>query len=326
MKRIVCITYILFYFVTKQQAQNLIQNGSFENYTNPIDCNSGGGFYDISQIPAVIIVNQWQVYQSPDYFNIICNNNSERSAPLNFFGYCHPRTGSGYGGLIGYAGTGIDTKEYIYQQLSTPLISGKIYHLSFFISLADASNGAIKNIGAYFCSSLPSLTPSSYINVVPQIVNQSGFLTDTLNWVEIQGLYNAIGGEQYVIFGNFNSNANTDTLKVNTNSANTTSYPRYSYYYIDDITLYDQSTVGVKELNDGNSFKIYPNPTNSILTITDKNQQLQNATIEIKNTLGQIVYFDVYAHQIDVTHLPAGIYFISLNTKETKRTLKFVKE
>lgn len=84
--------------------------------------------------------------------------------------------------------------------------------------------------------------------------------------------------------------------------------------------------VGINELNKQTTFEVYPNPTNSILNIRRKNQQLQNATIEIKNTLGQIVYIDVYAHQIDVTHLPAGIYFISLNTKETKRTIKFVKE
>lgn len=90
--------------------------------------------------------------------------------------------------------------------------------------------------------------------------------------------------------------------------------------------MIDQSTGGVKEINNENSFEIYPNPTNSILSIRDKNQQLQNATIEIKNTLGQIVYFDVYSNQTDVSHLPAGIYFLTLNTKETKRTLKFVKE
>lgn len=324
MKRIVCITYILFYFVAKQQAQNLIQNGSFENYTNPIDCGSGG-FDNYYYSPAPHVLDNWYGYQSPDYFNSFCNPGGF-NVPNSWFGYSPAKQGNAFVGFIGYAGIGTEAKEYLYQQFSTPLINGKIYKLSFYISLADASNGAIKNIGAYFCSTLPSLTGFSYINVVPQIANQSGFLTDTLNWVEIQGLYNAIGGEQYVIFGNFNSNANTDTIKVNTNSANTISYPRYSYYYIDDITLIDQSTVGFKELNNENSFEIYPNPTNSILTITDKNQQLQNATIEIKNTLGQLVYFDVYAHQIDVTDLPAGIYFISFNNKQTKRTIKFVKE
>ncbi len=201
-----CLIFISSTFLFKNvQSQNLIQNGSFEIYTSPIDCNGGGGFYDISQIPAVIIVNQWQVYQSPDYFNIICNNNSERSAPLNFFGYSQPKSGAGYGGIIGYAGAGIEAKEYLYQQLSSPLINGKTYQLSFYLSLADASNGAIKNIGAYFCSTLPTLTSFSYINVTPQIENQSGFMTDTLNWLQIQGLYQAVGGEQYVIFGNFNS-------------------------------------------------------------------------------------------------------------------------
>ena len=71
---------------------------------------------------------------------------------------------------------------------------------------------------------------------------------------------------------------------------------------------------------------IYPNPTNSILYITDKNRQLRNANIEIKNTLGQVVYVGVYSHQIDVSALPQGIYFITINKKDNKQTIKFVKD
>jgi hypothetical protein len=84
--------------------------------------------------------------------------------------------------------------------------------------------------------------------------------------------------------------------------------------------------VGINELNKQTTFEVYPNPSNSILNIKSNNQQLQNATIEIKNTLGQIVYMDVYAHQINISYLPSGIYFITLNHKETKRTIKFVKD
>jgi hypothetical protein len=84
--------------------------------------------------------------------------------------------------------------------------------------------------------------------------------------------------------------------------------------------------VGINELNKQTTFEVYPNPTNSILNIKSNNQQLQNATIEIKNTLGQIVYMDVYAHQINISYLPSGIYFIILNNKESKRTIKFVKD
>jgi hypothetical protein len=199
----------------------------------------------------------------------------------------------------------------LYQQLSVPLVSGKIYKLSFYVTLADASNGAIKNIGAYFCSTLPSLTGFSYINVVPQIVNQNGFLTDTLNWVEIQGLFQAVGGEQYVIFGNFNSNANTDTIKVNTNSTNTTAYPRLAYYYIDDITLIDQSTVGFNELSNGASIEVYPNPANEVINFkfSDANSKRK---IELYNAIGELVLSEDASTQnlsLKTHHLQSGVYF-----------------
>ncbi len=84
--------------------------------------------------------------------------------------------------------------------------------------------------------------------------------------------------------------------------------------------------VGINELNKQTTFEVYPNPTNSILNIKSNNQQLQNATIEIKNTLGQLVYFDIYAPQINISYLPSGIYFITLINKESRRTIKFVKD
>ena len=46
MKRLVFISFILFYVVAKQRAQNLIQNHSFEIFDS-IDC--GGGGFDIIQ-------------------------------------------------------------------------------------------------------------------------------------------------------------------------------------------------------------------------------------------------------------------------------------
>lgn len=84
--------------------------------------------------------------------------------------------------------------------------------------------------------------------------------------------------------------------------------------------------VGVKEQYKQTGFEIYPNPANSILNIKSNNQQLQNARIEIKNTLGQVVYVGVYSDQIDVSNLPQGIYFITINKKESKQTIKFVKD
>jgi hypothetical protein len=286
--------------------QNLIQNGSFENISN-VDCN--GGFYN-GTLPNAHVLDYWYQYNSPDYFSPMCGAGGY-SVPNSWFGYSQAKNGSAFVGFIGYAGIGTEAKEYLYQQLPVPLVSGKTYLLNFYVSLADASNGAIKNIGAYFCPTLPSLTGFSYINVIPQIENQNGYITDTLNWQQIQGLYNALGGEQYVIFGNFNSNANTDTIKVNTNSSNTTSYPRYSYYYIDDITLVGQSSVGINELSNEGTVNVYPNPANDIVNFqfSDANTKRK---IELYNTIGELFLKEDAPTQnssLKTHHLQSGVYF-----------------
>ncbi len=322
MKRLVFLSFVLFFFITKLHTQNLIQNGSFENYTTPIDCIYGG--FDNFNSPFNHVLNNWQCYNTPEYFNSYCNTSF--SLPANYYGYSNAFNGNSYIGFVAYSGVTTEIKEYVYQQLSQPLQVGKSYCLIFYISRGDASRGAIKNIGAYFSSTLPSMVSSAYINVIPQIENQNGFITDTIGWTQIQGCYTANGGEQYITIGNFNSNANTDTMTTSSNYAVASNFPGWSYYYIDDVTLIDQSTVGINELSNGSSFEVYPNPTNSILNIKSNNQQLQNATIEIKNTLGQLVYFDIYTPQIHISYLPSGIYFITLNHKETKRTIKFVKD
>ena len=314
------ITTSVFLF-NNSHSQNLIQNSSFENSTN-VDCY--GGFYD-GTLPNAHTLVDWYQFNSPDYFSSSCGPGGY-SVPNSLFGYSAAKQGSAFVGFGGYAGIGNENKEYLYQQLATPLVNGKTYLLSFYVTLADASNGAIKNIGAFFCSSLPTLTSFSYINVTPQIENQSGFITDTLNWVQIQGLYNALGGEQYVIFGNFNSNANTDTIKVNTTSTLTTSYPRLSYYYIDDITLIDQANVGINETLIVNDFEVYPNPTTSVLNISDKKNQYKNSIIEIKNTLGQVVLTVPFINQINLSDLSAGIYFVTFQNKENRKTIKIIKQ
>ena len=221
-------------------SQNLIANGSFENYTSPIDCGAGG-FANYSTFPVNHVVDNWDGYQSPDYFNSFCNPGGF-NVPYSYFGYSNAKNGSAYAGLVVYAKGGYD-KEYVYQQLTQPLQSGKVYCLSFYVNRADRFTYAIKNIGALFTNNLQTTTNIYEINAIPQIQNLSNIITDTTNWTQIQGCFTANGGEQYITIGNFTTNYNTDTL--NTNSTNLApGRETTSYYYIDDITLIDQSTVG----------------------------------------------------------------------------------
>ena len=99
------------------------------------------------------------------------------------------------------------------------------------------------------------------------------------------------------------------------------------------------STIGISEKEGVAFLQIYPNPTNDILTIN--NEQLTIEKIEIYNVMGQCVFttpnpseggesstsaqfpsFGGAGVVIDVSHLPAGMYFLKIDGK----VVKFVKE
>lgn len=77
---------------------------------------------------------------------------------------------------------------------------------------------------------------------------------------------------------------------------------------------------------DSNSFSIYPNPTSSVLNISNPN------SLEIKNILvvdinGRIVKNQSDSlSQINVSDLNAGVYFVTIEAAEGKTTKKFIKQ
>ena len=83
--------------------------------------------------------------------------------------------------------------------------------------------------------------------------------------------------------------------------------------------------VGINEVSQSNIFTVYPNPTNSALTI---NTSVNYSSIQIVNTLGQLVFTKEKSTSLNVSSLPSGIYFIQL--VDIKGSVigkeKFVKE
>ncbi len=309
-------------FLSKSsKAQNLIQNGSFENYIN-IDCTYGG--FTNNFPPNNHVVDNWYDLNSSDYFSSVCTN-TYTGVPENVFGESFAKNGNSYVGFILFQAN-VEMKEYIYQQLTTPLQAGKMYCLSFHVSRADGITHAIHSIGAHFSNTTPTLFNGYYSNKTPQIINQNGFVTDTIGWTQIQGCYTAIGGEQYITIGNFNSNTNTDTLFVGSVNPEPGSY-KYAYYYIDDITLIDQTTVGVNEWSNGSSVSVYPNPANDVLNIDIKNFNKENLSVNIIDVIGKEVLKSDYKNQIDISFLEKGIYFVSIQQdRKIISTKKIIKE
>src|SRR6185436_5308058 len=114
--------------------------------------------------------------------------------------------------------------------LVSPMTAGITYHVSFYVSLADATCGT-EHMGAYFSATPPTYNLNNHINATPQIDYPFGFLTDTFHWTLITGCYTAVGGESFITIGNFYSDVQThfDPEYPGT--------PNLSYYYIDEIQV-----------------------------------------------------------------------------------------
>ena len=275
------IVAIFFVFITAVNHRlfsqiNLVQNGDFETM---VACPTNDGqIYN-----AQGWINPTQ--STPDYFHTCSTANFNIvNVPNNGFGTQNSKSGLAYSGI--YAGSynclPIDCREYIQTQLTSPLIIAHQYYVEFFVSLAEIGQMATSRMGAAFSTFAPSSGGMGPILGTPQVENSLGnFLTDYSNWTKISGSFISSGGEQWITIGNFYDNNNTDTLSLPFTGVQVKTF----YYYIDDVTLIDQATVGLNELEKTNSIEIYPNPVNDILNITS-DKIVDNSYLNIFNLLG----------------------------------------
>ena len=105
---------------------------------------------------------------------------------------------------------------------------GICYQVGFFMNAMDQWCGA-NQAGVFISAQAPSLMGQTVLPFDPQITGNGGFYTDTGAWMEISGLYPALGGERYITIGNFKNNFETiiDPTCTNTNVN--------VYYYIDSV-------------------------------------------------------------------------------------------
>jgi trimeric autotransporter adhesin len=85
------------------------------------------------------------------------------------------------------------------------------------------------------------------------------------------------------------------------------------------------STIGIEQIEtQQHLITIYPNPATSILYI---NGLTTTATVEVYDISGKLLFTrQLNFHQIDISTLAKGLYFIKLTTKEGSVVRKFVKE
>lgn len=94
-------------------AQNLVPNGSFEEYTQ---CPPTNGYIEYA--------TGWVNYrQSPDFYHT-CNTGVLAGVPLNSCGYQYPSQGQGYAGVITYDASNQLVREFLGIELQSPLLPG----------------------------------------------------------------------------------------------------------------------------------------------------------------------------------------------------------
>ena len=312
MKNRTLLLFLLLLIAARCKSQNLIPNSSFELHDT---CPHGWAFMPTSWFSAST--------GSPDYFNECANSAWDVDIPINAVGHQYARTGAAYCGLITYTqppGSPVEYREYIEAQLSMPLQAHHTYHFEMYLSCADSCQFFANSIGVYFSDTMITAHNFNPFPVLPQLSVAAGLMTDTVHWFPFGGDYTAAGGEDFVTIGNFNNDANTVHLQINT------TWLQYAYYYIDDVSLWEGKVQGIEDPGESISLRVYPNPFADELTIEADDGEYE---LILYDLIGKKLLHRSFRRTtvMNTAALVPGIYFYELrNEKGLVRKGKVIRD
>ena len=225
------ISILLSCFFCEASAQNLVPNGSFENF---LVCP---GSY--SQASGEFRVNDWTSANrgTPDHFHA-CSH-GEADVPHNWAGTSDAYDGLGYAGIFLLINRDQQYQEYLQCKLKLPLLKDTIYHIEFHYKLASYSRFAVDRIGLLLTDSVIQSRSDDCINLKPtlDVVKDSALTQQTGLWETASMSYQAHGGENFVTVGNFYTNAETKKYKIKFRPVGNEMLELAAYYYIDDVIV-----------------------------------------------------------------------------------------
>jgi hypothetical protein len=222
---------VILFFSYKISAQNMVINSSFEKYSQ---CPSG-----FSQITRALTCTAPRGNLG-EYFNS-CSTDPAYSVPYQGGNnYQEAHFGDAYIACFMFHGIGSSYREYVQMELFTYLTNNSFYYVEFWANRAKGTSGgkyAVNNIGLSFQSDFTDTTHYSW--GVPALLPYNAdimkytnpIITDTLNWVKINGIYRSNGTEKYVILGNFFPDSETDTIDMLDGNSSA------SAYFFDDVLV-----------------------------------------------------------------------------------------
>jgi gliding motility-associated-like protein len=148
-----------------------------------------------------------------------------------------PRTGTRFAGIYIYSNYPVEMiestwREYLQVELTETLQVGEYYKVEFYVSLAEESNFAANNLGVGLSDYQVYENTYSTIPVTP-LINNTQIITDSTNWVKVEGYFQATVPFKFLIIGNFYYDHQTQFVAL----PNPNKEIPYSYYFVDDVSL-----------------------------------------------------------------------------------------
>lgn len=216
--------------------QNLVINPSFENYSQ---CPSIM-YTTTSALDEMTLPTGWQSARySPHYYNSCDSYPNHRGVPNNGFGHQAAATGNGYAGMMAYL-RNVTDRCLISGSLSSPLVVGASYTVSYKVSLAGESSAiavnklgvdfSVNNPGCYWGGTQPSPACQYPLTNTPDLWTDD-IINDSVGWTTLTWNFIATEPSNYIVIGIFHD-VPQEQLIYNPPSGN---YP--VYYYFDDVSV-----------------------------------------------------------------------------------------
>ena len=291
---------ILLVLFLPANSQNLVSNAGFDtSSTNPTSYAQicyPTGWNSPSGYCAVAVG-----HGSPDYYK--SGGIGGAGTPVTFWATVSPHNGAGMAGFATYYPSYLNFREYVSTTLSSPLIPGTTYEVSFWLTngITWLNGKATNNIGVSFTTSPLTQPAAGYIAATPQ-VEYTDVLWDTL-WHQLSFIFTATDASEYMTIGNFRTDAATtiETKKV-------VPYPTSSaaYYYIDDVVVQPYLALPLTLL----SFNGNATPAGNLLNWTTT-KEIHTSHFEIQRsadgiffeTIGTVNAKGAEAENVDYTFL-----------------------
>ncbi len=309
------------------QGQNLVLNGSFEEYT---DCPPSFGYW------ANVVGWISPFTASADYFNV-CAQNLGCSIPLNDFGYQHAADGVAYMGLCTYVNMGM-YREVIATELIEPLQPGVPVYCSYKVSPggfgSNAGNSATwsaKGPDLNFFTQLPETSQpwlfsgwAAYLFPNSAAIEMQETLNDTSTWITIRGVYIPDSAYTWMAIMNFYENDLSMQEIIDT-----IAWSDKAYAYIDDICVsYDPTYCDVSlEMRDQPSLSVWmtPNPFHDVLSLHVGNGSTYPTLVNLLDMQGRTCWSGIWPNgmetmRVDIPEFPPSVYIVAVDYRDGTRT------